>query len=358
MEASRYQNTQELGGRPEIDQVVSRGAGGEGEMFVVALGASAGGLEALEKFFDNMPVDSGLALVVVQHLSPDFKSLMDELLARHTKLTIHRVTDGMPIEPNSIYLIPPKKEMIASGGKLLLTDKDPSQGLSLPIDTFLRSLANEFGPRAIAVILSGTGSDGSRGIRAVHDAGGFVVVQDEASANFDGMPRSAIETGVVDAVLPPREMAAAIRRHVHGLPDELADLDAEGVPLNETGINEIFRALRDAYAIDFSLYKPNTVARRVERRLQLNGALDLDQYVSRLRHDRDELNSLYKDFADRRDAVLPRCGSVPPARNQDSSDAVGSRHGGRGTACVDRRMCDGRRSLLGRHLDSQSPLGS
>ena len=146
------------------------------------------------------------------------------------------------------------------------------------------------------MILSGTGSDGSRGIRAVHDAGGFVVVQDEASANFDGMPRSAIETGVVDAVLPPREMAAAIRRHIHGVPDELADLDAEGVPLSETGINEIFRALRDAYAIDFSLYKPNTVARRVERRLQLNGALDLEQYVSRLRHDRDELNSLYKDL--------------------------------------------------------------
>lgn len=296
MEASRRENTLETGGRPANDQIVSRAISGERDLFVVALGASAGGLEALEKFFDNMPVDSGLAFVVVQHLSPDFKSLMDELLARHTKLTIHRVTDGMPIEPNSIYLIPPKKEMIVAGGKLLLTDKDPAQGLSLPIDTFLRSLANDFGPRAIAVILSGTGSDGSRGIRAVHDAGGFVVVQDEASANFDGMPRSAIETGVVDAVLPPREMAAAIRRHVHGVPDELANLDAEGVPLSETGINEIFRALRDAYAIDFSLYKPNTVARRVERRLQLNGSLDLESYVERLRHDRDELNSLYKDL--------------------------------------------------------------
>lgn len=283
-------------GRAENDQFVAAAANAPLSLFVVALGASAGGLEALEKFFDNMPVDSGLAFVVVQHLSPDFKSLMDELLARHTKLAIHRVTDGMPIEANSIYLIPPKKEMIVAGGKLLLTDKDPSQGLSLPIDTFLRSLANDFGRNSIAVILSGTGSDGSRGICAIHEAGGFVVVQDEATANFDGMPRSAIETGVVDAVLAPQEMAAAIRRHVHGVPDELADLDAEGTPLGETGIDEIFRGLRDAYAIDFSLYKPNTVARRVERRMQLTGAIDLDAYVARLRHDREELNSLYKDL--------------------------------------------------------------
>src|SRR6476646_484623 len=145
--------------RAETDVRVSA-AKAQQELFVVALGASAGGLEALEKFFDNMPADSGLAFVVVQHLSPDFKSLMNELLARHTKLAIHRVTDGVQIEPNSIYLIPPKKEMIVSEGRLLLTDKDPSQGLSLPIDTFLRSLATEYGNHAIAVILSGTGRDG------------------------------------------------------------------------------------------------------------------------------------------------------------------------------------------------------
>jgi two-component system, chemotaxis family, CheB/CheR fusion protein len=162
------------------------------------LGASAGGLEALEKFFDNMPADSGLAFVVVQHLSPDFKSLMNELLARHTKLAIHRVTDGMTIEANSIYPIPPKKDMIVSDGRLLLTDKDPGQGLSLPIDTFMRSLAHEYGRNSIAVILSGTGSDGSRGIVAIHEAGGYVIVHDEASAIFEGMPRSAIDTGVGD----------------------------------------------------------------------------------------------------------------------------------------------------------------
>jgi len=265
------------------------------DQFVVALGASAGGLEALEKFFDNVPADSGLAFVVVQHLSPDFKSLMNELLARHTKLAIHRVTDGIQIEPNSIYLIPPKKEMIVSAGRLLLTDKDPSQGLSLPIDTFLRSLAAEYGSNAVAVILSGTGSDGSRGIRAVHEAGGFVIVQDEATANFDGMPRSAIDTGVVDAVLPPQEIAGVILEHIKGITfDARAHEEEHSTP--DSNVQEIFRVLHGACGIDFSFYKPNTVARRVERRLQMSGAGSLEQYIERLRVDKDEVNSLYQDL--------------------------------------------------------------
>ena len=150
-------------------------AGTEPPFYIVGVGASAGGLEALEKFFDNMRPDSGMAFVVIQHLSPDFKSLMDELLRRHTAMAIHRVEDGMVVEPNAIYLIPPKKDMIISGGRLLLTDKDPSQGFSLPIDTFFRSLAQDAGDRAIGIVLSGTGSDGSRGIRDIHDAGGLVL---------------------------------------------------------------------------------------------------------------------------------------------------------------------------------------
>lgn len=262
---------------------------------MVGIGASAGGLEALETFFDHMPTDSGTAFVVVQHLSPDFKSLMDELLSRHTRLAIHRVTDGMLVEPNSIYLIPPKKEMIVSGGRLLLTDKDPSQPLPLPIDVFFRSLAQDAGHRAIGVILSGTGSDGSRGIRAIHEAGGLVFVQSPETAKFDGMPKSALDTGVVDYVLPPESIPAAIVRHVaHG--DRVED---ESLPLpavSEQGINAIFRILRDEYGIDFSHYKQSTVMRRVERRLQLNRSIDLDEYVARLRDDSAELNALYKDL--------------------------------------------------------------
>ena len=141
--------------------------------YIVGIGASAGGLEALEHLFDHIPADTGLSYVVVQHLSPDFVSMMDELLSRHTKLQIYRVEDGMHVEPNSIYLIPPKKDMIIAEGNLLLTDKEPGQGLSLPIDTFFRSLAQDVGKRAIGVVLSGTGSDGSRGILEISKAGGW-----------------------------------------------------------------------------------------------------------------------------------------------------------------------------------------
>ena len=262
---------------------------------IVGIGASAGGLEALETFFDHMPTDSGTAFVVVQHLSPDFKSLMDELLSRHTRLAIHRVADGMLVEPNSIYLIPPKKEMIISGGRLLLTDKDPTQALPLPIDVFFRSLAQDAGNRAIGVVLSGTGSDGSRGIRAIHEAGGLVFVQAPETAKFDGMPKSALDTGVVDYVLPPESIPAAIVRHVdrgHQAEDDSLPLPA----VSEQGINAIFRILRDEYGIDFSHYKQSTVMRRVERRLQLNRSIDLDDYVARLRDDTAELNALYKDL--------------------------------------------------------------
>ena len=263
---------------------------------IVGVGASAGGLEALESFFDNMRPDSGLAFVVIQHLSPDFRSLMDELLSRHTQIAIHRVEDGMLVEPNSIYLIPPKKEMIVSAGRLLLTDKDPAQGLALPIDVFFRSLAQDVGNRAIGVILSGTGSDGSRGIRAIYEAGGLVIAQREDSAKFDGMPRSAIETGAVDYVLPPSEMPGAILEHASH-PDQR---DAQGRPIAkphiEKGMDAIFRILREEYGIDFSYYKPNTVTRRVERRLDLNRSHDLEDYISRLRDDPTELNSLYRDL--------------------------------------------------------------
>ena len=172
--------------------------------FVVGIGASAGGLEAIEKFFDHVPGDSGLTFVIVQHLSPDFKSLMDELLARHTKLPIYRVEDGMAIQPNAIYLIPRKKNMVLSFGKLMLTDQDQKPGPNLPIDIFFQSLAQDMGDRAIGVVLSGTGSDGSRGLKEIHEAGGLVIVQDPDTSAFDGMPKAALATGLADLVLPPQ----------------------------------------------------------------------------------------------------------------------------------------------------------
>ncbi|HCS54621.1 MAG TPA: chemotaxis protein CheR [Planctomycetaceae bacterium] len=266
------------------------------EFPIVGVGASAGGLEALEAFFDHMSPDSGLAFVVVQHLSPDFKSVMDELLARHTKIQIHRVTDGMQVEPNSIYLIPPKKEMIISDGKLLLSDKDPKSGLTLPIDIFFRSLAQDAGSRAIAVILSGTGSDGSQGIQDIHENGGFVIAQDLESAKFDGMPKSANATGVVDLILPPERMGAALSSYIQQ-PGSKNLTDFKPVePALLKGFDAIFQLLRKHYDIDFSYYKQSTVTRRVQRRLLMHQITDLDEYVTRLRDDSSELNSLYKDL--------------------------------------------------------------
>ena len=200
--------------------------------YIVGIGASAGGLEALERLFEKMPLNTGLVFVVVQHLSPDFKSLTDELLGRRTAIPIHRVTDGMPVERNAIYLMPPKKDMIVSDGKLLLSDKDPSQMLTLPIDVFFRSLAQDAGDRAIAVILSGTGSDGSRGIRDIHEAGGLVLAQTPDSAKFDGMPKSAVQTGTVHYSLTPEEMPDALLRYIkHPLGKEAAnDGPVETVP--------------------------------------------------------------------------------------------------------------------------------
>lgn len=269
-------------------------AGSTEPFYVVGIGASAGGLEALEQFFEHVPEDSRLCFVVVQHLSPDFKSMMDELLARRTQIPIVRVEDGIEIGPNKIYLMPPRKEMILSAGKLFLTDKDPSQGFALPIDRFLRSLAQDFGSRSIGVILSGTGSDGSRGIRDIHDAGGLVVAQSEESAKFDGMPRSARETGMVDLVLPAADMPDAILKLVRLRRSPEQGSEQPIVP--DVGLQAIFRMLRREYGIDFSQYKPSTVTRRVERRLLLNQSLDVEQYVERLAENGPELNQLYKDL--------------------------------------------------------------
>ncbi|HET9934259.1 MAG TPA: chemotaxis protein CheB [Polyangiaceae bacterium] len=259
--------------------------------YIVGIGASAGGLEALERFFDSVPNASGMAYVVVQHLSPDFKSLMDEILARRTKIPVQLVEDGIVVEPDHIYLMPPKKEMIISGGRLLLSERDRDQDLSLPIDVFFRSLAQDCGSRAIAVVLSGGGSDGSRGIRAVHKAGGLVVIQDVDSAQFDGMPKTARDAGVADYVLPPQEMASVLLEHVNraGQPSERAVARVQGM-------SAVYRMLEEEFGIDFTHYKPSTVTRRIERRLQLAQVEDIEVYVKKLRGERKELDALYRDL--------------------------------------------------------------
>src|SRR3569623_915907 len=264
--------------------------------FVVGIGASAGGLNALERFFDTLPRDTGMAFVVVQHLSPDFKSLMDELLARHTDMPIHPVEDGMRVEADNVYLIPPKKEMIISDGRLLLSDRERVQEAPLPIDVFFRSLAQDCGARAVAIVLSCGWTVVARGIRDVHSAGGVVMVQDNASAQFDGMPKTARAAGGAGWILAPDEMPGALMEHAV----KRAAAPSGDVPAGETveakGLDAVYRMLQDEFGLDFTHYKPSTVTRRIERRLALARSSNLDEYVQRLRDEREELDVLYRDL--------------------------------------------------------------
>jgi len=267
--------------------------------FIVGIGASAGGLSALEKFFDNMPSDSGIAFVVIQHLSPDFKSLMDDLLARHTTMAIYRVTNGTVLKPDSIYLIPPKSHMTVDQGKLYLTDRDPGQHLDLPIDVFFISLAKYARERAVGVILSGTGSDGSRGIQDIHGAGGLVLVQTVDSAQFDGMPRSALATGSCVLMLTPDQMPMAILKYAGFTPEQRVvvfrqmALDEDEV---EGEYRTIFSLLRSQYNLDFSRYKPPTVGRRIQRRMDARNTADVNAYAAMLAKEPEELDALYRDL--------------------------------------------------------------
>ena len=264
---------------------------GNTDFHVVGIGASAGGLDSLERLFAHLPTDTGMAFVVLQHLSPDFKSLMDELLSRRTALRIRQAEHDLVVEPDTVYLLPPMKEMIIRQRRLLLNDRDPRLGLTLPIDLFFRSLAQDLGDRAVAVILSGSGSDGSRGVQEISKMGGTVFCESPDTAQFNGMPLSAMRTGKVDQVLAPEEIALAI-----------ATLDKpEGKPAavptdEERGVDAILRLLRDEYSIDFSHYKAGTVTRRIERRLALNRSVDVDMYLEQLRSDPRELSSLYEDL--------------------------------------------------------------
>ena len=263
---------------------------------IVGVGASAGGLEALEAMFGSMPTDIGMAFVVQQHLSPDFESRMQELLARATRLRVVTVAEGMKLAANVVYLAPPNKEMMLSGDVLLLTDRDTRQVFTLPIDHFFRSLAQEAGARAIGVILSGTGSDGRRGVQAIHEAGGSVIAQTPESAKFDGMPKSAIAAGAVDAIIDPEDMGAALMQHRVQMLGARLSYARDPEPSEDGGLGVIVQLLRSEYGIDFAHYKLSTVLRRIERRLELGTSHDLASYAEQLRGNPAELSALYRDL--------------------------------------------------------------
>lgn len=261
---------------------------------VVGLGASAGGLEALQQFFGAMSSTSGLSFVVVQHLSPDYKSLLDEILSKSTRMPVVQVEDEMDVVPDHVYLIPPKSNLVLRKNKLYLTEYVHS-GINHPIDLFFTSLAESMKERAIAVVLSGTGSDGTSGIKVVKEFGGLVIAQDPDSAKFDGMPKSAISTGLADFILSPPGIAEEILKYTsypfvsqaEKMPDLFSDEDT---------LSRIYFVLKKACGIDFTHYKRSTVARRIERRMVVTHREDPRSYLELLVANEDEAQMLGKEI--------------------------------------------------------------
>lgn len=262
---------------------------------VVGIGASAGGLEAIQAFVEALPADSGAAFVIIQHLSPDYKSMMVELLSRKTELPVNRAEDGMRVQPNQLYLIPPKKNLTLFHGHLILKDQPSHEGLNLPVDIFLQSLAEDLGVHSVGVVLSGTGSDGARGIRAIKEHGGLVMVQNEETAQFDGMPRAAIATGMADFILPPGDMPGQLIAYLkHPYAPQAAG--AERLMGDESSLTRIFALLRAKTKVDFTYYKPSTILRRIERRISVTQQDDLASYAHYLEQNAGEAHTLYREM--------------------------------------------------------------
>lgn len=265
---------------------------------IVGLGASAGGLKAFEDFFSGMPtnVEPNMAFVLVQHLAPDHKSILTDLIRRYTTMQVFEVTDGMVVQINCAYIIPPNYDLAYLKGRLHLLEPSAPRGQRLPIDFFFRSLAQDQGEHAIGIILSGTGSDGTLGVRAIKGEGGMVMVQDLTSTEFDGMPRSAIATGLVDFELPPAVMPAkllAYAKHAYGkLLRNKTDAPSDTNSLSK----KIFILLRAQTGHDFSQYKPSTINRRIERRMAVHQVDSIDNYVKYLQQTPAEIEALFRDL--------------------------------------------------------------
>lgn len=270
----------------------------QGQFPVVGIGASAGGLEAFRQLLSRLPIDTGMAFVLIQHLDPNQKSLLSEILSRETSMPVVEVRDGMDVEPNCVYVIPPNTTMAIAQGLLSLTTREKKRGAVKPVDTFFFSLAKDRGRKAIAVVLSGGDGDGARGLEAVKEAGGITFAQCEGSAQVSSMPNTAVATGQVDFILPPQEIAeelANISRHpyvVHPTPAIVVAALSEG----ETALQAIFALLRRLTGVDFTLYKHTTLKRRIQRRIVLYRIDSLENYLAYLQEHPAEVQALYDEI--------------------------------------------------------------
>ncbi len=251
--------------------------------YIIGIGSSAGGLKALEEFFDNCPSDTGFAFVIIQHLSPDYKSLMPELLSRHTQMSVKEAKEGDHVTPNHVYLIPGVKNIQIKNGKLELTKRPPSNQINFSIDIFFNSLAIEQKEKALAIILSGTGSDGTKGSKAIKEIGGTIIVQSPDSSGFDGMPKSVISQGLADYILEPKEMGRELVDFVSH-PDYALPMPSEGHQSNDESLERILRIIKKNVGYDFFSYKKPTLLRRTAKRINITKCQTVEDYIDYL-HD-------------------------------------------------------------------------
>lgn len=276
-------------------QSASNGEQADARSFVVGIGASAGGLEAYEAFFTHMPSDSGLSFVLIPHLDPTHKSVMAELLQRFTDMPVTEAQEGIRIEPDHVYVIPPDKDMSLLNGRLVLLDPSAPRGFRHPIDFFFRALATDQGEGSIAIVLSGTGSEGALGLRAIKEVNGLVIAQDPESSKYEGMPTSAIATGLVDIALSPDQMPEKILAYVNKKRKGVRP-GPKSKPEPIDVLQKVFVLIRAQTGHDFSHYKEKTAIRRIERRMALHNIEKLEDYVAYLREHPEEIDALFKEL--------------------------------------------------------------
>ncbi len=263
---------------------------------IAGIGASAGGLEAFEQFFSAMPPDSNVGFVLVPHLDPSHTSMLPELLQRFTKMNVVQVRHGMKVAPNRIHVVPPNKDMEILQGALCLSDPSTSKGFRLPIDLFLRSLAADQREKGIGIVLSGSGTDGTLGLKAIKSEFGLAMVQAPETAKFRGMPTSAIDTGIADFILPPAKMPAQLLAYTAHRTSKVTGGATSWVERAGNALNPIFLLLRSQTGHDFSCYKRNTIGRRIERRMNIHQIRDVAQYTRYLQQNSQEVEMLFKEL--------------------------------------------------------------
>ncbi len=262
---------------------------------IIGIGASAGGLEAFEQFFRFMQPDSGMAFVLIPHLDPGHASMLTEILQRITTMPVVEAEDRMPVAPNNVFVIPPNRDMTIFHGKLQLSVPEGPRGQRMLIDSFFRSLAEDQGEKAICVILSGSGTDGTLGLRAIHGAGGVSFVQDPTTAKYDGMPGSAVQSGLSTYIMPVDKMPAQLTTYVQTLFEKGIKPELPSPPVT-SALNKIVSVLRSRTGHDFSLYKQNTIRRRIERRMIAHGVTDTAAYARYLQEHAEEVSLLFKEL--------------------------------------------------------------